>query len=287
MKKYVVLYNPYSGKGNGLQNAKKLEKILKDAEIVYEDMVRITDQPKYIRSLPEDVTLIFTGGDGTLNRVINAIYDMELERDLYYFPAGSGNDFINDLELSHECEPFPINPYIQELPSVEVNGKSYRFINAVSIGLDGYCCEQQEILKQKGKKKSYTGIAFEGLMGGYKTCGGSVTVDGVTKRYDKIWLAAAMFGRFYGGGVMMGPTQSRYNEAGELTAVAIHDVNRFKTLFMFPSVIKGKGGQYPSYIEYIKGHEIEITLDRPTAVQIDGDPISDVTTIRVKSGKLS
>ena len=285
MKKYVVLYNPYSGKGNGLENAKKLEKILKDAEITYEDMIRITDQPKYIRELPEDTTLIFTGGDGTLNRVINAIYGMPLERDILYFPAGSGNDFINDLELAHDCAPFPINPYMQELPSVEVNGKCYRFINAVSIGLDGYTCEMQEILKSKGKKKSYKLIAFEGLMGKYRTCGGSVTVDGVSERFEKIWLAAAMFGRFYGGGVMMGPTQSRFNEEGLLTAVTIHDVGRLRTLFLFPSITKGKGEQYPEIVEYRKGREITVNFDRPTAVQIDGDVISDVTTITVRSGR--
>lgn len=288
MSKYIVLYNPLSAKGHGLENAKKLESMMEEgAEFSYEDMTRVTDTKSYVAAVPEDTTLIFTGGDGTLSRVVNQIYDLPLERDIYYFPAGSGNDFINDLEFPHDCKPFPINPYIKELPLLSVNGEEHRYITSASLGLDGYCCDVVEVYRQNGKKIAYTRVAFEGLMWRYKPCSGTVTVDGVTTKYDRIWLTAAMFGRFYGGGVKMAPKQSRFNEDGTLTFVVIHDLGRIRTLFIFLNVIKGKGEKYPKYVQYFTGHEIAVHFDTPTALQYDGEPIKDVTDIVVRSGRLA
>ena len=288
MSKYIVLYNPLSAKGHGLENAKKLETLMEEgAEFSYEDMTKVTDTKSYMASVPEDTTLIFTGGDGTLNRVVNQIYDLPLERDVYYFPAGSGNDFINDLELPHDCAPFPINPYIKELPLLTANGEEHRYITSASLGLDGYCCDVVEVYRQNGKKIAYTMVAFEGLLWKYKPTGGTVTVDGVSTHYDKIWLAAAMFGRFYGGGVKMAPRQSRFDEDGKLTLVVIHDIARIPTLFIFLNVIKGKGEKYPKHVQYFTGHQLEVHFDKPTSLQFDGEPISDVTDIKVCSGRLA
>ena len=276
MNKYIVLYNPYSAKGHGLESAKKLAASLPGAEISYEDLTRVTDHQRFFRETPPDTKIIFTGGDGTLNRVANALYGEKLPREIWYFPAGSGNDFVNDLRKPHDCAPFVLNDYIQDLPKVRIRQGEYRFLNAVGYGLDGYCCEESDRLHEKGRQRSYTMIAFLGLMGKYKTTAADVTVDGVTKHYDKVWMAPAMFGSFYGGGVNMGPMQHRDNPEKLLTSVVIHSVGRLKTLFLFLNVCKGRGEKYPKYIDYRRGHRISVRFDRPTALQVDGETFLSV-----------
>lgn len=285
MKKYIVFYNPLSQKGHGLENAEKLEKLLPDASLTYEDMTKISDPPAYVRSVPDDTGIVFTGGDGTLNHVVNALYGIEFDREIYYFPAGSGNGFVNDLGIKKEdFNLIALGPYRKNLPCVHVNGRDIRFINGVSCGLDGYCCEQNEILKQAGKVKDYTTIAFEGLMGKYRPCGARVTVDGVEKSYRKVWMIPTMYGSFYGGGVKMGPSQKRGNEEGTLTTVVVHDVSRVHALLLFLSVCNGHGEKHPKYIEYRVGKRISVEYDEPKALQFDGEPISGVKSYEVESG---
>ena len=60
-------------------------------------ILSIEDIKKFMRELPGDKTLVLSGGDGTINRFVNTIGDEELPREVYYFPSGSGNDFMRDV----------------------------------------------------------------------------------------------------------------------------------------------------------------------------------------------
>ena len=44
--------------------------------------------------------LIFTGGDGAVNAIINNIADQEKKPILGYFPAGTTNDFAKNFHIS-------------------------------------------------------------------------------------------------------------------------------------------------------------------------------------------
>ena len=46
------------------------------------------------------------------------------------------------------------------IPEVTVEGKTYRFINGIGFGIDGYCCEEGDSQRAKSDKKiNYTVIA--------------------------------------------------------------------------------------------------------------------------------
>ncbi len=49
------------------------------------------------RLLPED-TLILIGGDGTLNCFANHPYEKKLDVPIFLYKAGTGNDFLRDIE---------------------------------------------------------------------------------------------------------------------------------------------------------------------------------------------
>lgn len=281
MNSYLVLYNPYAQQGHGLENAKKLEQCYPSAEIRCEDMTKIADYAGFFASVPEDVKIVFTGGDGTLNRVANALYGYELPRDLYYFGAGSGNDFLKDIGKEAGGEPFVVNDYIKDLPLITVNGEHYRFLNGVGCGIDGYCCEESNRLHALGKAKTYSMIAFEGVLGKYRTRNAKVTVDGVTKTYKKVWMVPVMHGSFYGGGFNMAPKQNRNNADHTVTAITAHGVSRFLATFLFLLVKKGFGEKFTKYMNYQVGHHVEVEFDEPVALQVDGETITGVTKYTV------
>ena len=150
MKNYI-LYNNLSGNGASYEKATHLASLLGEDSIFLnvEDVV----YSKLFSELKEDDNLIICGGDGTLNRFVNDTKELGCKCKVLYYPTGTGNDFLKDINITENECPVEINKYIDSLPSVEINGKSYYFLNNVGFGIDGYCCEVGDDLKKRGKKK--------------------------------------------------------------------------------------------------------------------------------------
>ena len=279
-----MLYNPLAGNGQAAQEAKLLDAVL-EGDLLYCDMTEISDYKAFFsRVLPED-KVILCGGDGTLNRFINGLDGVLPAGEILYFPCGSGNDFAHDLGHKTGDMPFPIKEYLQDLPYVYVNGKKQFFLNGVGFGIDGYCCQVgDEIRRTSDKPINYTSIAVKGLLFHYKPTKARVEVDGVAHLYDKVWIAPTMNGRFYGGGMMAAPRQERNRGDGTLSVVVMHGAGKLRTLMLFPSIFKGRHVQNEKLVQIRTGHEITVKFDRPTALQIDGETILDVTEYKAVSG---
>ena len=282
--KYLVLYNPLSKKGKGLSRAETIREFLKDEEVELQDITKV-DLKQCFRETPDDVKIVFTGGDGTLNRVINVMDEAGIRREILYFPAGTGNDFMNDLGKTADAGPFPVNEFVEGLPTVKVKDITCKFINGIGYGLDGYCCEESDRLKALGKEKSYAAIAAGGLLGKYKRTNATVTVDGVTKTYTKVYMVPTMFGRFFGGGIQIAPHQDRKNPEHTVTNVVVHGCARPHALLLFPGIIAGKGDKKPQYLEYTVCKDVKVVFDRPVALQIDGDTVLDVLEYEVHAAR--
>ena len=281
MAKGHVIYNPLAGYESSEDDVKLLQVVL-DEDLLYYDITRITNYPAFIGSLSKDDFLVIAGGDGTLNRFINDTDGLNITQEIVYFPTGTGNDFARDLDKGEN--PFVITRYIKDLPSVEINGKRYRFINGVGFGIDGYCCQiGDELKKIPGKKVNYTAIAVKGLLFHFAPRKAKVTVDKNIYYYKKVWIAPTMHGRYYGGGMMAAPAQNRFNEDGTLSVMLFHNAGRLRTLFMFPSIFKGKHIKHSKTVTVHTGHEITVEFDKPTPLQIDGETILDVRSYTARS----
>ena len=270
-----ILYNPLSGHGDSCSIAQDYSEKIADSKII--DLTTLSDFGDFWSSLLSDDRVYLFGGDGTLNRFVNMLGDFEVKNPVYYYPSGTGNDFCTDVDRKDVSEPFLINDYIKDLPHVTVNGKEYKFINGVGYGIDGYCCEVGDALKEKGKIPNYTTIAIKGLLFKFKPVNATVTVDGVKTEFKKVWIAPTMFGRHYGGGMIPTPEQNRYNEDGTLSLMVFHGSSKLKTLMIFPSIFKGEHVKNTKYVTVITGKEITVQFDRPTSLQIDGETLLEVT----------
>ena len=165
VRSFCVLYNPLSSTGKGEEKARRLTEILgKDSKVEFQSLIDLTDVPAFLDALPADTYPIVTGGDGTLSRFVDSLGGNP-KRDIYYYPAGTGNDFLNDLNKNGDTEPFLLNPYITDLPHIHFNGETHVFINGVGYGIDGYVCEEGDRIRKKtGKPINYTGTAVKGLL---------------------------------------------------------------------------------------------------------------------------
>ena len=285
---HYVLYNTLSANKQGFEYSRLLlgNSVPEDAKMI--DITSIESYADFWATIDlENDTVILSGGDGTINRFVNENVGLTLPKNLLYFAAGSGNDFKKDV-AEEATAPIPLHQYIQNLPTVTINGKTSYFINGIGYGIDGYCCEEGDRLKAKSDKPiDYTAIAIKGLLFCFKPRNAKITVDGVTKEYKKVWIAPTMKGRYYGGGMMVAPEQNRFATEGKVSSAVLYGSSALKTLIVFPSIFKGEHVKHTEMVEIREGHEITVEFDRPTALQIDGETVLGVTSYTVKTGMLA
>ena len=234
------------------------------------------DYPEYLSDLNPDDEVVLVGGDGTINYFVNAIKGVELKNNIYILGCGTGNDFLKDID-KQPGEEVLINKYLTDLPTVSVNGIEKLFINNMGFGIDGYCCEVADQIKEKNpqEKINYSGIAIKGLLFHFKPCHAEITVDGVKHEFDNVWIAPTMKGRYYGGGMKMAPDQDRFSD--KLTVVVYHCKSKIKALMAFPSIFEGEHVKKTKIVDIFTGNEIKVKYSRPCAAQIDGETVLNVT----------
>ncbi|MBP5781493.1 MAG: diacylglycerol kinase family protein [Clostridia bacterium] len=281
MEKYTVLYNKLSGVAS--EAVKTLETLIKEkGEVDIRDITAIGGYEEFFKELPDDSKLVICGGDGTLNRFVNEAGAFIGEREIYYFPAGTGNDFARDVELDFTKGPAEISKYLKSLPTVTVKGKSGKFINGVGYGIDGYCCQVGDEMKAKSDKPvNYTSIAIKGLPFHFKSKVAQITVDGKAYSFKNVWIAPTMIGRFYGGGMNAAPAQDRLSGDKTVSLVVMHGRSRIGTLIIFPSIFKGEHIKHEKKVSVITGHNITVKFNEPSPLQIDGETVLDVSEYSV------
>lgn len=267
-----ILYNPKAN--NGIK-----PDCLEGAE--YKEVIGL-DYEAFFAGLESDDEVVFVGGDGTLNYLINAVDTSKIQNKIYLKPSGTGNDFMNDLNIKDGSEVL-LNDYLKNLPTVYVNGMERKFINGIGYGIDGYCCEVADKLRESGytDKIDYTGIAIKGLLFHFKQKNAEITVDGKEYKFKNVWLAPSMKGRFYGGGMMVAPEQDRMGDT--LSVVVYHSKSKLKALITFPNIFKGTHVQKKDMVSIMTGKDIEVKFDVPCALQIDGETVLNVSSYRVKA----
>ncbi len=278
-----LLFNPKANNFRGEEDARKWASDNK-CGCEFLSLLDISDMPAFLNGLKEDDEVILTGGDGTLNRFANDVYGCEIKVPVYYVKCGSGNDFFRDNEKYAVDGKIELRPFLKDLPLITVKGIKRRFLNGIGYGLDGETCRVGDIQRQTSDKPvNYTNIAIRLLLGAYKLNRATVTVDGQTAKYENVWLASTMKGRFYGGGLMVAPDQDRFAD-GLVTVVTLYKKSRLITLMRFPSLNKGEHVKKSDWVTVRRGKMVEVSFEKPCALQIDGDVIEDVLSYKVETG---
>ena len=280
-----VMYNPMAGNGRGEETAKKLKELYPSDELFFRNVTEMGNLPGFLDALGGEDRVILCGGDGTLNHFVNDLDGYVPQNEILLYGAGTGNDFMNDRGLPNDAAPFAINEYLFDLPTVTVNGMTRRFINGIGYGIDGYCCEVGDELREKSDKPiDYTGIAIKGLLFHFKPCDATVTVDGKTETFRRVWLASTMFGKCYGGNMRPTPDQDR-SKTDQVSVIVYHNCGKLKALMAFPDFSAGKQAKHGKIMKIIPGKEVTVTFSRPCALQIDGETVKNVTTYTVRTAK--
>ena len=153
MEKCLFVYNPVSGKG---KIAKKEKKIVSMLESKYKVDVAISKYAGHIGEIilenGEDYDLlVVSGGDGTLNEVVNSLARLDKKPVLGYIPTGTVNDVAHSLYI-----PRNITRAVQNILHGEVFKHDIFKMNdryGIYVCCAGLFTETSYATGQKAKKK--------------------------------------------------------------------------------------------------------------------------------------
>lgn len=284
---YTFIVNPHSRSKMGQVLWSQLESTLKVRNIEYQ--VHLTQYQKHatkiVRALTRDGkthTIVALGGDGTINEVINGIYDFA-KVTFGYIPTGSSNDFARSLGLP--TDPMAaleniLNPtHIRKMDigTLSYGKKTRHFAVSAGIGFDAAVCHQAVVSKLKAflnrihlGKLTYVCIALSRILG--DTPGPlTITLDnGLPQTFESAYFVSVMNHAYEGGGFKFCPKAVANDQM--LDTIVIANLSKPLVLLLLPTAFLGLH-TLSKKVHLFRSKTVSIESDKPLPVHTDGEPI--------------
>ncbi len=284
---WQVVLNPHAGGGKGAHDQKIIEQLLRQSDIHYQ--LSISQFPGHAIELTRNLVsegathLIVAGGDGTLNEVVNGIFQAEQqshhEITLGMLPVGTGNDWIKTFGIpDHYQKAIDIiktNKTVkQDVGEItcHIDGQtSVRyFANIAGFGFDALVAKNANNLKFKGITgiRVYIQSLFSGYVN-YKSRNTRIIIDGTSLEVN-LFSASIGIGKFNGGGMMQVPEANPLQGLFHITV--IRKIGIWGILTNFKGLYSGDFIRDFRVSTHV-GQAIEIASDTPLPGESDGETL--------------
>lgn len=290
--KYAVIFNTLCGRRSERRNRRILNQ-LKD-ELTGGVIEYLANTKADLKAAIKDIqdnsitTVIVCGGDGTLNRVCNALIENNRQSaiTLAIIPTGTGNSFALDLgitDIKTGIDAIRLNnSQLVDVGVVTHQGQDRYFVNNIGIGLVYDIAKLASKMKSLGRF-SYTLATLIKLarLPSYKL---SILNKNERSNQNVLFLNLCN-SRFTGGKMMMAPDAKL--DDGKLQLIALDTITRAKLLKTFPKIFEGTHTS-EQFIQSRFVTELTIASRGSAACLIDGDlSFSLPVTIKMSKLKLS
>ncbi|MFP4059593.1 MAG: diacylglycerol/lipid kinase family protein [Bacteroidota bacterium] len=286
-KQWLVILNPHAGGKKGEKDKGKIMKLLKKSGLDFS--IVTSDYPGHAVAITrESITngfrnFIGAGGDGTLNEIVNGIFQQqEVSSDeftLGMIPVGTGNDWIRTFGIPTGYEEairvISNGNYVcQDIGKIcktegDVETTRY-FANMTGYGFDAMVADRVNILKNEGATglRLYIQSLLVSLFR-YKTGRVKITID--NKEINEwIFSVSIGIGKFNGGGMMQVPGADPLS--GNFHVTLIRKIGFFSILINIPGLFNGSFVKDKHVSTYI-AREISIHSGSILPGEADGETL--------------
>jgi len=286
--KWFVIVNPNAGKRKGKQDWPGITRLLADSGIEYLSFFTehrghaIELTKKYIRNGFHKIIVV--GGDGTLNEVVNGIFNQTFVDPsvitLAMIPVGTGNDWCRMFRIPNEyAKAVQIiknnNLFLQDTGVMEYVGEGGHkgtryFVNIAGMGFDAMVAEKTNEDKDKGKGNplSYYINIFTSLFS-FRVAKTKIATDN-TQLTIEVFSMAAAIGQFNGGGMRQAPRACPDDGLFDLTV--IRKIGKFKVIRNVLKLIDGSFTKLPEVSEF-RTASIHIESSPELYAETDGESV--------------
>ena len=277
-----LIVNPVAGAGRTAKKWPYIKSLLENIGLRFEH--DLTEAPGHAIELAKSAAkkgyelVVTVGGDGTINEVVNGLYDSGNIADvtLGIISTGTGRDYIRTIGIpwtyQEACQCL-MNPrkFTVDVGVIEYmkDGQMVKrlFVNFAGLGFDA---EVVRTTTQKFKALGNTASYLTGLLSTllfYRNKNISLTVDGSTTE-RKICTVLMSNGKYGGGGMFAAPDADPTD--GLLDVLIIGDLSKPDLLWSLPRLYKGTHLTHPK-VTVERAREIEIKSAEPVSLQADGE----------------
>ena len=281
-----LIVNPAAGAGRTAKKWPQIKSLLKSRGLHFEhDM---TEGPRHAIELAKSAAkkgyklVVSVGGDGTINEVVNGLYDAGNIGDvtLGIISTGTGSDYIRTFGIPRQhneaCQRL-INPrkLMVDLGVVEYvsNGQPAKrlFVNFAGLGFDVEVVKATtQRFKALGSMPSYLlGLLTTLLL--YKNREVSLTLDG--KAYNrKVCTIMMNNGKYGGGNMLVAPNADPMD--GLLDVLIIDNLSKPDLLWSLPRIYRGTHLTHPKVMVH-RVKEVYIQPKQQMSIQADGELLGE------------
>ncbi len=277
-----MIVNPAAGAGKTAQKWPDIMARLQSIDLRFD--YDITEAPGHARELAKHAVaggyelVVSVGGDGTINEVVNGLYDAGSIGDVMFgiIGTGTGGDYIRTIGVprSHleACQrlkdPRKVAVDVGVVEYLD-GGETIRqlFVNFAGVGFDAEIVRTTTL---KYKKMNATVSYLAGLLSAlmfYKNKMVTLNVDGEAIE-QKVCSVLLSNGKYGGGGMFAAPEADITD--GLLDVLIIGDLSKPDLLWSLPRVYRGTHLTHPK-VTLKRAREIEIRSDESVSIQADGE----------------
>jgi diacylglycerol kinase (ATP) len=268
---FLIIHNPLSNNKKSKKTTNKMVKFFRRHSIPFmlRSSLKIENLNDFLSKHPQLTDVLYLGGDGSINYLVNHVDVSEIDKNIYLAKSGSGNDFLRSLSR--------INHGNITVAKAKTNNGDYHFINGAGIGIDALICHYVDKDQKKGKLSYF--INFFRAILKYKRRDFDVTVDGKEYHYKNCYFVVVQNGKFFGGGMKVAPYADITDD--DFVVVVAHDLNNFIVQILFLTIYFGWHRFIKKRITFLKGKEISIKTKEEYYFQTDGEILSGINEIHI------
>lgn len=277
-----LIINPAAGAGKTARRWPHIRARLQHIDLRFD--FDLTEAPGHARELARMAVqrgyelVVSVGGDGTINEVVNGMYDTGGMNDvrLGIICTGTGGDYIRTLGVPKTYLDACNSLTSPKKLAADVGVVEYRcgeetvrrlFVNFAGLGFDA---EVVRATTQRLKMLRATASYLAGLLSTvlfYRNRNVTLYLDG-EKLEHKVCAVLLSNGRYGGGGMLAAP-DADLND-GLLDAVIIGDLSKPDLLWSLPRIYRGTHLTHPK-VMLKKVKELEIQSGENVYLQADGE----------------
>jgi YegS/Rv2252/BmrU family lipid kinase len=286
---WIAIVNPNAGTKKGEKDWLIISKLLRDNQIRFREF--FTKQKGHAITITRDTIAeghrkyIVIGGDGTLNEVVNGIFNQDIAQTKDFIvgmiPVGTGNDWCRMFNVPFKYKKAvklirKQKTFVQDIGKVvyfnSEERKSRHFINVAGMGYDAVVAEKTNRDKSKGRggplvylKNLFTSLLF------YQHSKTNIYIDDAEKPISNPTFSLSVgICKYNGGGMMQLP--DAIADDGILNMTLIKKLGKFSVLKEVKNLYDGSFVKHPK-VDTFKGRKFHITSDPPIQIEVDGESL--------------
>lgn len=288
-----LIVNPAAGAGRTARKWPQLKKLLQSTGLHFD--YDLTEGPGHAIELARSAVgmgyalVVSVGGDGTINEVVNGLYETGSIKDvtLGIISTGTGSDFIRTIGLPRSYEEAGRRLTGSTRTTVDLGLAFYRngdspaqrlFVNFAGVGFAA------EVTKATtGRFKALGGIPayLMGLLTAFLFYHGSMitlSLDGEAEERD-IATIVINNGKYGGGSMLLAPDADLLDSL--LDVLTVDHLTKIDLLWSLPRIYRGTHLSHPG-VSLKKAREIDISGGNSLCLQVDGELLGNTPMAHFK-----